>query len=92
MTSRTIYTILGGTLAERPTQAEEGRIYLDFESRLFYRYSGGAWIAQPSPVDTLPHYTPAEIITYIDGITNLAQARVFLKLLVKHLVIKNDTR
>ena len=47
MAGRTIYTLLVGTLAERPTTAEEGRCYLAYDERLFYRYLGGQWVEQP---------------------------------------------
>ena len=84
----TVFTILGGTLTERPTTAEEGRIFEDFETGLRYRYLGGQWIEQQPPVNHPPYYTAAEVAVFIDGITSLSKARLFLKLLVKYVTVK----
>ena len=83
-----IFTLLAGTLAERPTQAEEGRCYFAFDTRVISRYLGGQWVDQDPPMDPPPHYTKAQIDAYIDGITSLAELRSFLKRLVKYLVVK----
>lgn len=83
-----VFTVLGGTLAERPTTAEDGRIFEDFETGLRYRYLGGQWIEQQPPVNHPPHYTPAEVDAFIDGIDSLAKARTFFKLLTRYMQVK----
>ena len=83
-----VYSLLTGTLSERPTTAEEGRCYYSYDERLFSCYLSGKWIDQEPPLDHPPYHTPAEIDALINGITSLAKARTFLKLLVKYVTVK----